>query len=115
MTAASAQTIKLLGPSGDVLATGEVIPEGDHFAGSIDLSPMPVSMLQTFQEFEELVNGQVFSLLDEMDQRINDLALKVVFEDGVEAFVEDLQIYPCTGLASFKVMSMTESCSATRK
>lgn len=97
------RTIKLLGPSGELLATGQAAPEGDHFAGSIDLTPMPASMLQIFQEFEELVNGQVFSLLDDVEQRINDLGIKVVFDDGREAFIEDLQIYPDTRLISFDI------------
>ncbi len=100
------RTIKLLGPSGDLLATGQVVLEGNHFEGSIDLSAMPASMLQTFQEFEELVNSQIFSLLDEIEQRINDLAIKVVFDDGREALVKDLQIYPSTGSTSFKVVPL---------
>lgn len=111
----STGTIKLLGPAGGLLATGQVILEGDHFTGSIDLSLMPASMLRTFQEFEELVNGQVFSLLDDMEQRISDFAIKVVFDDGREAFVEDLQIYPSTRSTSFKVASKTDICPATHK
>jgi hypothetical protein len=110
-----ARTIKLLGPSGDLLATGQVVAEGDHFVGSIDLSPMPASMLRTFQEFDELVNGQVFSLLDDVEQRINDLAIKVVFDDGHESFLEDLQIYPSIGSTSFKTVSRVETCPATQK
>lgn len=99
----SARTIKLLSPSDDLLATGQVALEGDHFAGSLDLTPMPAPLLGTFQEFEAIVNGQIFSLLDDMEQRIHELAIKVAFDDGSEAFVADLQIYPSTGLASFVV------------
>lgn len=105
----NARTIKLLGPSGELWATGVVVLEGDHFEGSIDLSLMPASMLRTFEEFEELVNGQVFSLLDGIEQRINDLAIKAAFDGGREAFVEDLQIYPSTGLTSFKAAPLAAS------
>jgi hypothetical protein len=100
----------MLGPSGELLATGQVIREGDHFEGSIDLTPMPAPMLRTFQEFEELVNGQIFSLLDDIEKSINDLAIKVVFDDGCHAPVEDLQIYPRNGLTSFKVTTLAETC-----
>lgn len=109
-----ARTIQLLGSSAGLLATGEVVLEGDHFSGAIDLSSMPESMLRIFEEFEELVNGQIFSLLDDMEQRITDLSIRVAFDDGSEAFVEDLQIYPSTGLISFKVASMMETCPTTQ-
>jgi hypothetical protein len=111
----SARTIKLLGSSGELLATGQVVLDGDHFEGSIDLSPMPASMLRAFQEFEELVNGQVFSLLDDIEQRINDLAIQVAFDEGRRGFVEDLQIYPSNGLTSFRVTSLAETCPEIRE
>ena len=102
----SAQTIKLLGPSGQLLATGQVDWEQDRFSGHLDLGAMPAPLLQTFQEFDEIVNDRIFSLLDDIEQRIHDLGIKVVFDDGSEAFAEDLQIYPSTGLASFKVKTL---------
>lgn len=102
----SARTIKLLGPKGDLLATAQVNWKETFFSGTINLSMMPLPLLRTFEEFEELVNGQNFSLLDDIEQRIGDLGIKVDFDDGRVAEVEDLQIYPSTCLISFKVETL---------
>ena len=103
------RTIQLLGSSRNVLATGQVVWEDDRYTGQLDLRSMPLPLRRNFEEFEELVNGQIFSLLDDIEQRIDDLAIKVVFDDGREALVEDLQIYPSTGLASFKVIPLLDT------
>jgi hypothetical protein len=102
----SVRTIKLLGPAGELLATGQVDWEQDRFTGQFDLQSMPAAPLQLFQEFEELVNDQILSLLDDIEQRIRDLGVKVGFDDGRVVVVENLQIYPSTGLASFKAVSL---------
>jgi hypothetical protein len=45
----------------------------------------------------------MFSLLDAVESKIHALAVKAVFEDGSEALVKDLQIFPSTGDVSFKL------------
>src|SRR5947209_240722 len=100
----SSKTFKIIDTCRTVVATAEVTKRGDRFAGRIDLTPMPSRLRQQFEEYEEIVNGQVFSLLDEIEQQISNFALKVVLEDGSEAALTDLQVYPSTGRVSFKIV-----------
>jgi hypothetical protein len=86
-----------------VIATVQVAERDGAFVGRIDLSLMPVPLRRLFEEYEEIVNTQAFSLLDEIEEKIENLHLKVVFEDGSEAALVDVQIYPSTNKASFKV------------
>src|SRR5437870_1029764 len=98
------KTVKIIDPCGKVVATAQVAKRGDRFAGLIDLGPMPVSLRRQFEAYEEIVNGQVFSLLDEIEEQIGAFGLKAAFEDSSEAVVADLQVYPSTGRVSFKVV-----------
>ena len=86
-----------------VIATVQVAERDGTFVGRIDLSLMPVSLRRLFEEYEEIVNTQAFSLLDEIEEKIENLHLKVVFEDGSEAAPADVQIYPSTNKVSFQV------------
>jgi hypothetical protein len=97
------KTMQLIDQSGTVLATAHVTDEGTHFGGTIDLATMPEALRRLFDEFEEIVNGQMLSFLDDIQDKIAAHTLKVVFADGTEAFVKDLQIYPGSGEVSFKV------------
>jgi hypothetical protein len=99
----STRTVKIIDQSRGVVATAQVTERGERFAGLIDLSPMPARLRETFEEYEEIVNGQMFSLLDEIEAQIGTVPLQVVFEGGGEAAVEELQIYPSTGRVSFKI------------
>jgi hypothetical protein len=65
---------------------------------------MPVPLRRLFEEYEEIVNSQTFSLLDEVEEKIENLHLKVAFEDGYEAALADVQIYPSTNKVSFQVI-----------
>jgi hypothetical protein len=104
MTGKAAQ---LIDPFRTVLATAHVTEEGTHFRGTIDLAMMPESLRRLFVELEEIVNGQEFSVLDEIQDKIAAASLRVVFDDGTEAFVKDLQIYPSSGDLSFKLAKET--------
>jgi hypothetical protein len=95
-------TVKLIDRSQNVLATALVSDEGDRYGGTIDLSSTPPALCALFAEFEEIVNGQMFSFLDEIEDRIRALPIKAVFESGDEIHVKDLQVYPSTGNVSFK-------------
>jgi hypothetical protein len=97
------QTVKLVGPTGNVLAVARVAAQEDYFAGAIDLRDLPASLRGLFEEFEEVVNGQMFSYLDAIQERIASLALRAVFEDGAEFLVKDLQVFPSAGDVSFKL------------
>ncbi|HEX8202811.1 MAG TPA: hypothetical protein VF590_20205 [Isosphaeraceae bacterium] len=98
------QTVTLIDRSGRAVATARVAEREGYFAGPIDLGPMPAALRKTFEEYEEIIHGQMFSLLDEIEERIGVLALRVVFGEGPEVDVEDLQIFPGTGRVSFKAL-----------
>ncbi len=86
-----------------VIATAQVVERNGIFTGQIDLKSMPVSLKRLFKEYEEIVNSQVFSLLDEIEEKIESLHLKAEFEDGYEVALIDIQIYPTARKISFQV------------
>ncbi len=96
------QRVALIDRNRTVIATAQVAEQAGKLAGSVDLSAMPADALRKFEEYEEIVLGQMFSLLDDIETEIMNLALRVVWPDGHEAFT-DLQIYPSTGRVSFQV------------
>jgi len=97
------QMIKLIHPDRAVVATAQVLEEGAQYRGRIDLGLMPAPLKQTFADFEEIVNGQMFSLLDEIEEQIGAMGLKIRFSSGYEAKTADLQIYPSTNRISFQL------------
>lgn len=97
------RSVKLIDASGNVLATAHVADEGNHYGGTIDLCCTPAPVRALFEEFEEIVNAQMFSLLDDVQGKIDSLVIKAVFDNGQEEFVKDLQIFPNKGDVSFKV------------
>lgn len=98
------RNVKMIDHQRDVVATAQVVEREDCFAGLVDLSRMPADIRRKFEEYEEIVNGQMFSLLDEIEEQIGAIPLKVVFEEGAEVSVADLQIYPGAGRVSFKIL-----------
>jgi hypothetical protein len=101
--------VRLLDPVGNVLAITRVADEGDHYGGMIDLRGVPARLLALFEEFEEIVNGQMFSFLDDIQAKIDALRLKAAFVNGQEAEVKDLQVFPSTGDASFRLAEIPDS------
>ena len=71
------------------------------------LEHTPPEFKRLFEEYEEIVEGQMFSLLDDIEEKIGVIPFKVSFADGTEASVEDLQVYPSTGAVSFKTRQLT--------
>jgi hypothetical protein len=98
------QRVTLIDQGRQVVATAQVTEQDGSFIGRIDLSPMPVSLRRLFEEYEEIVYTHIFSLLDEIEEKIANLHLKVIFEDGYEAALVDVQIYPSTNKVSFQVL-----------
>jgi hypothetical protein len=99
------QTIQLIDPNRNVVATAHVSEARGLFAGRVDLALMPARLRQLFEEFEEIVNSQVFSVLDEMEDKVSSVGLRAVFPNGQEANIRDLQIYPSTCGISFRSAS----------
>src|SRR4051812_21283473 len=82
--------------------TLDVVFRDGHFEGTISLGITPPQLRQLFEQFEEIVEGQMFSLLDAIEEKIEDIPLRVVFENGMEASITDLQVFPSTNSVSFK-------------
>ena len=100
----SSQHVTIIAQSRQVVAAAKVSEQDGYFSGRIDLSQMPMTLQHQFEEYEEVVNQQMFSRLDELEDKIESLLLKVVFADGNVAQLADVQIYPSTKSVSFKVV-----------
>ena len=98
----SHRPLYFIDPSGVRVASLDVALVGDHFEGTVSLEATPSSVRQLFQQFEEIVEGQSFGLLDDIEEKIGAMSLRTVFEDGSAASVCDLQVFPSTGAVSFK-------------
>jgi len=98
------QHVTLIDQEQQVVATAQVAEQDGAFIGRIDLSRMPVLLQRLFEEYEEIVTTHMFSLLDVIEEQIETLHLKGVFEDGHEATLTDVQIYPRTKKVSFQVV-----------
>ncbi|MFO0967047.1 MAG: hypothetical protein U0793_15885 [Gemmataceae bacterium] len=110
------RTVKLSGRNGQSVAMAEVTPESDRYEGTADLRDTPQEVLSLFQEFEEIVNGQMFSFLDEIQGKIAALGTQAVFDDGERIDVRNLQVFPGTGGVSFEavpVSGQTESVNGS--
>ena len=98
------QRITLIDQGRQVVATAQVAEQEGAFIGRIDLSLTPMPLRRLFEEYEEIVTTHMFSLLDAIEEQIEMLHLKGVFEDGREATLTDVQIYPSTKKVSFQVV-----------
>jgi hypothetical protein len=95
--------VRLIDRSRAVLAVAQIADEGGYFGGTIDLRSMPSDLRALFEEFEEIVNGQMFVFLDEIQEKIAALAIRALFDDGSEVDIKDLQVFPSTGDLSFRL------------
>jgi hypothetical protein len=96
------QTVQLIDPKGNVVATANVTEKEGLFAGHVDLASMPPRLRRLFEEFEQIVNDQVFSVLDKTEDKISSLGLQAVFPGAQEVSIRDLQIFPSTNAISFR-------------
>ena len=105
------QPIYLVDQSSKRVAILHVAPNGDGYHGTICLDCTPSELKRLFEEFEENVEGQMFSLADEIEEKIGSIPLKAVLPNGVEVCVADLQVYPSTKRVSFKVRHVSAAAS----
>lgn len=96
-------TVRFMDRDGNCLATGNVEDQGGYYAGAVDVRCMPEEILRQFEEYETLVNGQVFSLLDQAEDQIAATPVVALFGDGRRVCVRDLQIFPSARTVSFRV------------
>lgn len=108
------EVLPIVGPQGTVVARADVSQEDGLFSGTVELSAMPASMLQKFIEYENVVNNQMFSLLDRIQDEVEALGLRARLGES-EVTLDDLQIYPSDGAISFRVKgrSLTPAPSVT--
>jgi ribosomal protein S1 len=92
----------LVDRSSTKVAALDVARESDRYRGTICLDVTPLELKRLFAEFEENVEGQMFTHADEIEEKIAAIPLKVVFANGEEADIADLQVYPSTKRVSFK-------------
>jgi len=97
----------LLDGTGKPLAALNVKALEGRFSGTVDVTGLPQPLRQLFEEFEQFVEGQMFTLADDVETQIEALTLKVSRSDGSNEDITDLQIYPSTKRISFRTKQPT--------
>jgi hypothetical protein len=93
----------LVSSLGQVIAVvADVKLEGDVWSGQCTLAPV-LDFLRLFHSYEEAVNGQLFGLIDALDEQISGLSPRLVDASGQSVTIHDLQIFPSTGVGSWRV------------
>lgn len=93
---------QLVDSQDNLIGVVRVSAEGGLWSGEIDLSGTAPSIVSLFTRFEELVNGQMLSLLDDVQTEISQLGAKFLVPEQEALAVEDLQIYPAQRKVSFR-------------
>jgi hypothetical protein len=76
---------------------------GNLYIGDITDDDLPDNIRETFLRYEEIINGQMFSLLDEIETQIDSLGLAVSEEDNLKPLkIRDLQMMS-DGKISFRM------------
>jgi len=91
----------LINDQSEKVALLDVKWQGTHFEGTVILENTPPRLMKLFTQFEEIIEGQMFGLLDDVEEKIAELGLIVVFEDRSESPATDLQVFPSTHSVSF--------------
>jgi hypothetical protein len=100
------RNVRLIDQARKVFATAQISEEGDHYGGTIHLGDAPAHVRTLFDEFEEIVEGQMFAFLDSYQEKIASMQIKVVFEDETEYYVRELQVFPSRCDVSFKLVEV---------
>ena len=90
----SHEAVTIVDGNRNVVATADVEFQEGYYSGSADVDRMPEPIRRLFDEYEEIVNDQIFSLLDQIEDQIGAIPFLVVFDDGRESRVTDLQGLP---------------------
>jgi hypothetical protein len=109
----SHQNVKITDQFGKILANAQVKETDDCWQGTFSFNNFTPEILSVFEEWEEIVNGQMLSFLDEIQQKISRLSILAVFEDGRTFWTRDLQIYPSTSEISFKTLEVPRAPVST--
>jgi len=101
----SVRNVQLIDSHRATSALARIEESGGLYAGAIDLNTLSPEIVGLFREFEDAVNNQLFGDVDRLQDAIEALALHARFDDGSEAAVAGLQIFPSTGEFSFRLAS----------
>jgi hypothetical protein len=101
--------IRLMDRAGRVLATAQMTIASDHLGGTIDLRGAPIDVRELFAEFEEIVSGQMFGFLDDVQTKIDALGVVALFADGRRVPIKELQVFPSTQAVSFEFADVSAS------
>ena len=72
--------------------------KGNLIFGMFDPRPAFSAVAQLFQDFEEAVDVQALSVVDELDAKIAGLGLHLRFPNGKRVEIHDVQIYSDGGM-----------------
>ena len=97
------RTIQLIDSRGNAVATAQIAENDGLCTGAADLRIMPADLLALFREFEDAVNNQLFSHVDQLENSIAARSLRVRFDDASELSITDVQVFPETGELSFRL------------
>ena len=97
------ESVTIVDEEGNTVATGNVELQRGCYLGSVDVDRMPCKIRKIFEEYEEIVNIQILSLLDQIEHRISDIQLSVIFHGDHRIQLRELQIFPKGRTMSFKV------------
>ena len=97
---------RLVDIAGKILATGQADESNGLYSGDIDVQDLSQEFRKIFDRFEEIINGQEFSFLDAIEDRISALNIKVQFGVGIPMETCDLQVFPSTNRISFRTRTV---------
>jgi hypothetical protein len=97
------KSVKIVDRDRNEVAIAQVEFRTGGYSGSVNVDRMPEALRLTFESYEDIVNNQTFSLLDQIEEEIGAIPFVAVFEDGCESSIKDLQIFPKSGTVSFTV------------
>ena len=98
------QSIQLIDGDRTVVATADVECREGCYTGPANLDRMPEPHRRMFEEYERIVNDQMFGLLDLIEDRIAAIPFLVALGDGRETPAQDLQVFPEFGTISFRLV-----------
>ena len=86
----------------NILGIATVQDRGDFYAGYVDTSKMPAAARWTFERYEKLLNDEVLSMLDVIEQEIANMGIVSVDDDAVITTLQDVKLLPKAGTVSFR-------------
>ncbi len=95
---------RLCDAQGRLIGVVRVSNEHGLWSGEIDLAGVAPALVSLFTRYEELVNGQMLSLVEEIEVEISQIEARLFVSGERQGIpVSDLQIYPSQRDVSFRL------------